>query len=309
MPLDRRREVLQCQVVQIPTFVRRSFRTPAFSEQRAFTLIELLVVIAIIAILASMLLPALSTAKNKASSISCINNVRQMGLAAQIYSTDYIDRWPANGGGDANVDLVNPPANYVARVWAEGREGSNLTDEKSADGLVSPKLSLLAPYLKARASFRCPGDRKPIVKGGQTFMRPRSYSMNTFFGWEGVLMHNEPSDKYRVFKKTAEVPRPNNYFLFGELHPFSICRPQFGVHMDNNTVYHVPGNYHGKSSNFAFADGHAESHKWTNPKFNNPNLPETDGFWHNHSAQMPGVTVAQIQNDLDWLKRHTTELR
>lgn len=266
-------------------------------------------VIAIIAILASMLLPALSTAKNKATSISCINNLRQMGLASQVYATDYNDKWPANGGGDAGVDLLNPPANYVAKVWAEGREGSNLTDENSAAGLVSPKLSLLASYLKAKASFRCPGDKKPITKGGQVFMRPRSYSMNTFFAWEDDLHHNEPSARYRIFKKTAEVPRPNNFFVFGEVHPFSICRPQFGVHMDNSTIYHVPGNYHGKFSNFVFADGHAEAHKWANPKFNNPGLPETDGFWHNHEAQMPGVPAASIQTDLSWLKYHTTVLK
>jgi len=272
-------------------------------------LIELLVVIAIIAILASMLLPALSSAKSKASSISCINNVRQIGMAAQVYATDYNDHWVSNGGGDANVNLANPPANYVASVWAEGREGSNLVDEKSADGLVSPKLSLLAPYLKARASFRCPGDKKPITKNGQTFSRPRNYGMNAFFGWEGDLHHNEPSAKYRIFKKTAEVNRPANYFIFGEIHPYSICRPQFGVHMANNTVYHVPGNYHGKSSNFAFADGHAESHKWTNPKFNSPKLAETDGFWHNHDAAIPKTTTAEIQIDQNWLKQHTTELR
>ena len=272
-------------------------------------MIELLVVIAIIAILASLLLPALATAKNKANAISCINNFRQLGLAAQIYATDYNDRWPANGAGDANVNLANPPANYVASVWAEGREGSNLVDEKSAAGLISPQLSLLAPYLKARGSFRCPGDKKPINKGGQIFMRPRSYGMNTFFGWEGDLHHNEPGARYRNFKKTAEVPRSSNFFVFGEIHPFSICRPQFGVHMDDNTIYHVPGNYHGKSSNFAFADGHAESPKWMSPKFNNPQLAETDGFWHNHTAQMPGVTTAEIQNDLNWLKLHTTQLR
>jgi len=272
-------------------------------------LIELLVVIAIIAILASLLLPALSTAKNKANAISCINNVRQIGLAAQVYSTDYNDRWPANGGGDAGVNLANPPANYVASVWAEGREGSNLVDQNSADGMVSPKLSLLAPFLKTKASFRCPGDKKPINKGGQIFLRPRSYGMNTFFAWEDDLHHNEPSARYRVFKKTAEVPRPANYFLFGEIHPFSICRPQFGVHMDNTTVYHVPGNYHGKSSNFAFADGHAESHKWVNPKFNNPPLAENDGFWHNHESPIPKTTTAEIQTDLTWLKLHTTELR
>lgn len=133
--------------------------------------------------------------------------------------------------------------------------------------------------------------------------------MNTFFGWEGATYHSEPNSRYHVFKKTSQVTQPSQFFVFGEIHPFSICRPQFGVHMNNNSVYHVPGNYHGRPSNFAFADGHGESHKWTTSKFNDPKLLESDGFWHNHNTTLPRTSVQEIQADLNWLKEHTTELK
>jgi prepilin-type N-terminal cleavage/methylation domain-containing protein len=286
-------------------------------KHQAFTLIELLVVIAIIAILAGMLLPALSKAKRKAQGIACLNNLKQFATAAQLYAADNNDKWVANGNYDPGLNLANPPANYVARVWAEGRESSNLTDEQTARGMVSERVSLIARYINNKESFRCPGDKQTLKQGGKSFMRPRSYGMNIYFGWTVDRItpgqyHAEPNNGYRTFKTIGETTRPSDFFIFAEIHPFSVCQPPMGVHpMPTETSaprsFHVPGNQHGQLSEFAFADGHAEPHKWRNGKFNNPRLPENDGFWHNHDAPLPGASATELRPDFWWLSQHTTE--
>jgi prepilin-type processing-associated H-X9-DG protein len=90
-------------------------------------------------------------------------------------------------------------------------------------------------------------------------------------------------------------------FLFGEIHPDSVCRPMFGVNMDLQTIYHVPGNYHGLVSNFSFVDGHTEVHRWRDSRFNNPSPPP--GNWHDHTGN---AVPSSGYGDLGWLKEHTT---
>lgn len=268
---------------------------------RGFTLIELLVVIAIIAILAGMLLPALSKAKQKATGIACLNNTKQLITASLVYATDFRDYLPPNGEGDANVNLTNPPPSFVPSLWVEGREGSNLM-EGSANGLINERVSLIASYLKAKGSFKCPGDVYTHNINGQKRRNPRSYGMNAYVAWTGTSYNGQGDNKvWLVPAKASDFVAPSDTFVFGEIHPESVCRPFFGVNMTGNSgVYHVPGDYHGRLSNFSFADGHAEGHKWVDGRFNHPTYK---GDYHAAHGGVPGTNGRQ---DTQWLREHTT---
>lgn len=208
-------------------------------------MVELLVVIAIIAILAALLLPSLSAAKAKARRISCMSNLRQLTLGSQMYAADYQGRLVSN--------------DYLRETDCWGGALMNLSLSATNEALI--RSSLLLPYIRSPALFRCPAETS-LINGRP---RVRNYAMN---GWMGSRYMETFSNQrnYRTFVRESETSVSSAMLWnIADEDDATIDDSFFLVTMDDSQLFvSYPGTRHRGNYVLSFIDGHIEAWKLLN---------------------------------------------
>jgi len=263
----------------------------------AFTLLELLVVVAVIAIIAALLLPALSKAKGKALAISCLNNTRQLAVAWTLYADDHENRLPYNLGGTGvrRIASLRTNLNWVNNVlnWDLDSDNTNIATLTEA--------SLGAYVSRSPAVYRCPSDHvlSEIQRAEGWTGRVRSYSMNAMVGDAGELSQqgfNVNNPGYVQFFKLTTIPRPWQIFVFLDEHPDSINDGYFLNKYSDYNYYKwidLPASYHNGAAAFSYADGHSELHRW---RMDSTRVPA-----HAFAIDFSAVITATEATDFHWV--------
>ena len=260
----------------------------SMNSRQAFTLVELLVVIAIIAILAALLMPTLSRAKQKAQGAVCLSSGKQMMTAMIMYTGDNNDFYPPN------PDDGNTMAGYN---WCCGQAGIGQDQEFDPDIIRDPSRSLLINYLGGNANlFRCPADRRygtydgtNSANFGRQVPAARTFAMNQAVGTidpgfeqggpgvhsgiptiavNGPWLNNQHDHirdtPWHTFCKSSDnrTPGPSMLWVLLDEDARDLNDAAFGFGMDVPSWIDLPGTYHNYGCGFAFADGHSETHQW-----------------------------------------------
>jgi prepilin-type N-terminal cleavage/methylation domain-containing protein/prepilin-type processing-associated H-X9-DG protein len=266
-----------------------------------FTLVELLVCIAVIAILASLLLPVMASAKAKTVGLSCLNNLRQINIACLVYTDDFNDRLPYNLGQAeiAKGRQKNVFNNWCTPImnWEAGSDSDNTNSALLTVGGIGGYTGNNPRIYRCPADIALSDDQLKAGWGG----RVRSISMNAMTGNAGEFSRdgvNVNDPEYKQFFRLGAIPKPSGIFLFVDEHPDSINDGYFVNNHDSGRWNDLPASYHSGGANLTFADGHAERHTWKFPSTKPPARPD--------AATLPFAVPHDEKGDFEWLMYRTS---
>lgn len=246
----------------------------------AFTLVELLVVIAVIGILAALLLPALGKAKQRAYTLACLGNLKQLELCVHLYGTDYNDCLVPNNSVASLSSFGLTTANTSKGLsWClDGIDGTSAVTQTSPSNIVN---GLLFPYNSSVAIYHCPADRSTLEAMDGTplpDLRWRSYNLSQSVNGYPEYVPPDPPPWFMVYwtnlpvwKKFTQIrqPIPSELFVFIDENEDTIFDGQFGnvgnpplPYYSPNQWWDMPSARHARGANLSFADGHVEHWKW-----------------------------------------------
>ena len=254
-------------------------------RSQGFTLIELLVVIVIVAILAAMLLPVLSRAKQRAQGILCLSNTRQILLAWTMYAHDNNERLIYNKG------IFKPDlSNWVGNLMSWGND-PQITD------LSLIKDAKLGPYVLQNVGiYKCPADVLPAAAGPRT----RSVSINGFVGDSGTGA--SINAKWVQFLKLSDFRNPAGIFVTLDEHPDTINDGWYVFCISSEPAERsywrdLPASYHNGAAGFSYADCHSEMKRWLTATTRRPVKQSDEGL---------PVYIGSDLRDFNWVAARAT---